>query len=264
MLTLSTCWYPLKSKFGTGTYYEWIKNILSITQNFNLVIYTDSPNLPIFRNVSERVKIIYMPHTSWHNHKYAPFWQKNQIKNHLLAHIDWKVNCLWAEKISFVKRTIENNLFPDSEWHGWCDIGYFRGRSVDTPITELVGWPKIQKINTLSPNKIYYGVVQKDQKYLINLIRIVRDRNDSGIPRTPVPPDQVSVAAGFFLIHKQKVQWYWNLFDDILRKYIAANRLVKDDQIIVINCIFNNLDHFNLWQEQSRYDNWFMFQRLLR
>ena len=30
ILTLSTCWYSLKSKFDNKTYLNWIKNLLSI------------------------------------------------------------------------------------------------------------------------------------------------------------------------------------------------------------------------------------------
>jgi hypothetical protein len=42
------------------------------------------------------------------------------------------------------------------------------------------------------------------------------------------------------------------------------NYLVKDDQIIIINCIANNFNDFELIQENNiKYDNWFLFQRYL-
>jgi hypothetical protein len=37
---------------------------------------------------------------------------------------------LWSEKISFVKETMDNQYF-NTEYYGWCDIGYFRNRSND-------------------------------------------------------------------------------------------------------------------------------------
>jgi hypothetical protein len=42
LITFSTCWYIVKSKFPISTYLEWIKNLFSIVNNFNLVIYTDT------------------------------------------------------------------------------------------------------------------------------------------------------------------------------------------------------------------------------
>ena len=38
LITFSTCYYILKSKFDDITYLSWIKNLISITTNFNLVI----------------------------------------------------------------------------------------------------------------------------------------------------------------------------------------------------------------------------------
>jgi len=40
--------------------------------------------------------------------------------------------------------------------------------------------------------------------------------------------------------------------------------LIKDDQIIIADCVFSNLDKFLLVRENLYpYDNWFMFQRIL-
>ena len=41
LITFSTCWYIVKSKFSIEQYLEWIHNLFSIVNNFNLVIYTD-------------------------------------------------------------------------------------------------------------------------------------------------------------------------------------------------------------------------------
>ena len=42
LMTFSTCWYIVKSKFPLEQYLEWIHNLFSIVNNFNLVIYTDN------------------------------------------------------------------------------------------------------------------------------------------------------------------------------------------------------------------------------
>jgi hypothetical protein len=49
-----------------------------------------------------------------------------------------------------------------------------------------------------------------------------------------------------------------------LQLYFKHKYLVKDDQIILIDCILGNKDHFVLCVDPDpRYDIWFMFQRLL-
>ena len=50
LITLSTCWYVLKSKFNVKTYVKWIQNFLSIVNNFNLVIYTNYESISLQRN----------------------------------------------------------------------------------------------------------------------------------------------------------------------------------------------------------------------
>ena len=40
-ITLSSCFYVIKSKFDPKIYVEWMNNFISIVNNFNLVIYTD-------------------------------------------------------------------------------------------------------------------------------------------------------------------------------------------------------------------------------
>jgi glycosyltransferase involved in cell wall biosynthesis len=49
-----------------------------------------------------------------------------------------------------------------------------------------------------------------------------------------------------------------------LELYFNHNYLVKDDQIIVADCIFSRIEGFNLILENNpKYDNWFLFQRFL-
>ena len=76
ILTLSTCWYNIKSKFPSTKYLEWTNNLLSIVNNFNLVIYTDRESLaflqplfisnPVIANkIGVKIKIIIKPFKSF-------------------------------------------------------------------------------------------------------------------------------------------------------------------------------------------------------
>ena len=65
VITLSTCWYILKSKFNTKIYLDWIKNLSSIVNNFNLVIYTDNDSLKLLFKLidfsNRQIKVIIRP-----------------------------------------------------------------------------------------------------------------------------------------------------------------------------------------------------------
>jgi hypothetical protein len=207
--------------------------------------------------------MVLKPLTECYNYKYKDYFIENQLRNRLLHYIDWKLQMIWAEKIHFVSDAYSKGYFQ-SEWYGWCDIGYFRGRPNDIQVGSIQHWPNPEKIAKLDTEKIYYARVNNDNKYFWGLVKHILQKNDNGLPSVPIPENQVSIAGGFFLIHYTKIYWWRNTYDDKLIAYFHNDYLVKDDQIIVIDCIANNFPHFHLVQESDpKYDNWFLFQRYL-
>ena len=92
----------------------------------------------------------------------------------------------------------------------------------------------------------------------------INTKNENGLPVIPITPGQVSIAGGFFILDKSKAKWWRDVYDNKLKLYFENDYLVKDDQMIIIDCIFSNMKHFYLCRETNTYfDNWFMFQRLL-
>jgi hypothetical protein len=265
-ITFSTCWYNFKAKFNPSIYYQWIDNMLSNVNNYNLVIYCDYDGFKILEKYDDnnRIKIVIKPHNQFYTYRYRAEWISNHEKNDLLKdRVDWKLNMLWSEKIHFVNQTMINKYF-DTDFYGWCDIGYFRGRPNDTTIAELVNWPNPEKIAGLDPKKIYYACVNNNTEYMNMLTYIVNDKNDLGLPKMHIPAHQVSIAGGFFICHKSLVEWWRDTLDEKLALYFKHGYLVKDDQIIVADCVLSDLEKFVLCNEEDpRYDNWFMFQRLL-
>ena len=266
-ITFSSCFYIIKSKFSPNTYIEWMTNFLSIVNHFNLVIYTDeasSKYIPVTNN--PRMKIIIKPLEKFYNYKYKDYWIANHEKNVLLKDaVNWEVNMLWSEKTSFVEETYNNKYF-NTEFYGWCDIGYFRNRENDTHTDRLCNWANETRIATLDKKKIYYACINNDNKIMELLTKIVNNKNKLGLPVQPIPDFQNSVAGGFFIIHKNKVEWWKNEYDDKLRSYFKNGYLVKDDQIILIDYILTkgNEKKFCLLKENDeKYDNWFLFQRFL-
>lgn len=170
MLTITTCWYILNSKFNISKYEKWIKNFILNIHNFNLVIFTNEKSkhmiLPYIKN-NQKIKVIIKEYDKFYNYKYKDYWIKNHMKNNYLNNnsihkTEWKLNMLWSEKISFVKEVIENKYFV-TPWYGWCDIGYFRCRNNDINISEISKWPNSKKIENLNKNKIYYALINNNK-----------------------------------------------------------------------------------------------------
>jgi hypothetical protein len=265
-ITFSTAWYVFKAKFDPTVYKKWIDNMLSNVNNYFLVIYTDETGLPFVESysINPRIRIIIKPYTEFFTYRYRNYWISNHEKNILLRDkVDWKLNMLWSEKIHFVYNTIEQNYF-DTEFFGWCDIGYFRERPSDLSRSELKDWPSSNKILALDKSKILYSCVNNDMKYVSDLIKWISYKNERGLPKMPIPENQISIAGGFFIAHKSKLPWWHDTFYKKLELYFENNYLVKDDQIVIVDCIFSDLSKFEIAIENTpEYDNWFQFQRYL-
>jgi hypothetical protein len=265
-ITFSTCWYILKSKYDIDVYYNWIDNMLSNVNNYNLVIYSDINSCKILDKylINPKIKLIILPCEEFYGYKYKDYWIKNHEKNNLLNNItEWKLNMIWCEKIHFVNNTIINKYF-DTDMYGWCDIGYFRNRHNDLNKEILTYWPNSDKINNLDKNKIHYALINNDCFVVEELKKNILDKNEIDLPKKEITPYQTSIAGGFFICYKDKISWWKNTFDNKLKLYFENNYLVKDDQMIIADCVFSNIDHFSLYTEcKLEFDNWFMFQRIL-
>jgi hypothetical protein len=264
-ITFSSCFYIIKSKFDPGIYIEWMNNFISIVNKFNLVIYTDENSAKyIDTKGNPKIKVVLKPINQFYNYKYESFWIENHKNNHLLNDkSDWVLNMLWSEKIWFVKETVERKYF-ETEFYGWCDIGYFRNRPYDTHTKNLLIWPNMKKINALDKNKICYACMNNDDAYMNDLYNLINNKNQNGLPVQEMSTIKKSIAGGFFISHKDKIKWRAETYNVKLELYFKNNYLVKDDQIILADCILSNLNDFLLFREKNpMYDNWFMFQRIL-
>jgi hypothetical protein len=170
---------------------------------------------------------------------------------------------LWSEKIHFVSETIKHQYFI-TDFYGWCDIGYFRGRSNDLDANTLKMWPSPNKIDSLDKNKIYYALVNNDNSFVDYVYNIVNNKNANGVPSQPIPQHIGIIAGGFFILHRDNINWWHTTYYDKLKLYFDNKELVKDDQIIITDCIFSSNQYFCLCKENiGHFDNWFMFQRIL-
>jgi len=255
-ITFSSCIYKLCSKFDISVYKRWMARF-SNASLYNLVIYTHAE---LFEYVclqfkdNSRIKVVQKELEEFYTYRYKTQWEENHPKNKTLLHTGWELNMLWSEKIHFVNETVTKNYF-NTDYYGWIDIGYFREDYLENS-SILERWPNPSNINNLDKTKIYYARVNNDENYFNHIERCV-------LSGQRPPDDQVSIAGGFFILDKSKIRWWVETYDNKLKHYFDNHFLVKDDQIIIIDCIFSNKDHFMLTTEKAQYDNWFMFTRLL-
>ena len=265
IVTFSSCFYIIKSKFKPEVYVKWMNHFISIVDNFNLVIYADENSAQyIDTRENPKIKVIIKPMEQFYNYRHKDAWITNHQTNHSLNEVtEWKLNMLWSEKVWFVNETAHNKYF-DTEYYGWCDIGYFRNRPNDLSTKYLSNWSNNNKILKMDKNKIHYACVNNSIGNMLSLEKLINNKNALGLPSIPIPLQQQSVAGGFFLLHKSKINWWTSVYGSKLELYFKNNYVVKDDQIIIIDCVFSNKDHFMLYREKHTvFDNWFMFQRVL-
>ena len=270
-VVFSTCWYEFKAKFDPSVYYKWMDTLLSTVENYDLVIYTDEAskkNLMRYCN-NPRIKLVIKETTDFYMYKYKDLFEKNHSKNiYLNDMVDWRVNMLWCEKIFFVRHTIHEEIFLNKSFedvfYGWIDIGYFREPYLLYNKELLKKWPNTNTISQLDKTKIYYSLVNPDDKFLGYLQGLILNKNQRGLPIQEIPPLQVSIGGGFFLTHLKNVEWWATTFETRLKLYFDNDYLVKDDQMIIADCVFSDMDKFSLVRENNQnYDCWFVFTRAL-
>ena len=263
--TFATCFYALNSKFPADTYLRWTTHLIENVKEYYLVLFTDEEGEELLTDYfasyyfkNPNIKIVVKPCEKWYNYQYKAHWIKNHKKNILLNHkTEWKVNMLWAEKIHFVNDARTNQYFQPTEFYGWCDIGYFReGPCPSFAISH--------KILELKKNKIYYACVTTEQE-MQRLQENIERKNEHGLPIIPIPPDQVSIAGGFFITHHSKIEGWGKIFDAKLSLYFEHNYLVKDDQMIILDCIMSDPKRFEIIRENAAAGKnpWFQFRRFL-
>ena len=270
LLTLSTCFYLFKNKHNTDNYKAWIRNLLSIVNNFNLVIYTNDESLKVFEEFidikNKNILVIIKNIEHFYLYKYKDKWIRNHINNNIGLHkiIDWHVNLLWNEKIFFIKNTIDNKYF-NTPLYGWCDIGYFRNNYSD--MINYKNWPSNNTLleNIIKSNKMHIGNVNNSSDEYNSFINEIKKHYNLKLSSQPLSNiEQISIAAGFYLLNSYIINKIATIYEEKINYYFNNNYYIKHDQNIYLDMIIMNSDLFQLYYENDpKYDNWFMFQRIL-
>lgn len=257
-ITLVTCYYIERSKFPVQTYLDWAKNLLSNVNHFNLVVFVNKYSQPYIEEIidksNNKIKLIVKEYEEFLTYSFKEKWIQNHSKNILKKHMDWKINMLYSEKINFVKETLEKKYF-DTEFYGWCDIGYFRCNEENIPYQQIKNWGLSYNLNKTD---IFYAQVCSDNELLTLRNQFLKTGVIEPIKGT------LSIAGGFFVTYKNNLQGWWASYYNLLINYLNTNKLVKDDQVIILDCFFRHPTKFKLIkQKNGNYDKWFAFDTFL-
>jgi hypothetical protein len=225
--------YKVKSKVDFEKYEEWGNNLIKNIKDHPLIIYTDKYTYNLLKHIlnNDNIKIIFLELTEFKYYKYIDFLDKSK-KLTEGYNIDPKLLLIWLERIIILDNL--KNLIS-SEFYSFVDFGYFRDEKIyDNFLNNDI---------ILNKEKIYYCLIKNDILYLKNNILLYYIENKE----YPTKNDGM-IGGGFFIIHSDKINFYINLYESKLLLYINNNRLIKDDQIILIDIIFdkNNIEHFEL------------------
>ena len=290
----------MKNRHGYEKHLNWFRDFIRVVNRFYLVIYTGEHEYETICNeirklggdTQGKIKVILKPISEFHNYKYERFWMDNNARTECkLAEIaDWRLNMMWCEKTHFVRETIENRYF-DTEYYGWCDVGYFRDTlssgSLSTPAAPRAyrerireHWPNPNIINRLHKDKVYYGCNISPEKlykgYTYNAQHFQNtakmDDADTGIPRDLYHQGAHMLSGGFYITGREKALWWCCRFQEILELYIMNNAVIQDDQHIIAHCVFTtggsmpatNPDFCIIKINETNEDAlWFLFRNFL-
>lgn len=272
LLTLSTCFYVLKSKFPIQQYVKWINNFLSIVKNINLVIYTEPISYNYISHLinldNPHIKVIIKLLTEFKLYKYHNQWVNNHKQSGLNLHenVSWELNMLWNEKVFFVEDTIKNEYFK-TFYYGWCDIGYFRNNLDNIHTKYLHNWPNMVTLlkQPFTNNVIHYACVQKNNElYKNELLHIKKHYEENQLDQPSSDLLKNYFAGGFFILKHQMIQDYTKIYEEKLEYYFNNSYTIKDDQTILTDIIATNQNLFcihNIFK--SHFNEWFAFQKIL-
>lgn len=244
----------MKNRHGYEKHMNWFRDFIGVVNQFYLVIYTGESEYPWICNeiqkldetTRQKMKVILKPFSEFHNYKHERFWMDNNARPECkISEIaDWRLNMLWCEKTHFVRETIEQQYF-DTEYYGWCDVGYFRDTlSPGSEYRERIRkqWPNPNKINRLHKDKVYYGCnispTNLHKCYYFHMNHFHNKEPDTGIPRELYPPLAHLLSGGFYITGREKALWWCRRFQDVLEQYITNNAMIQDDQHIIAHCVF--------------------------
>ena len=241
--------YKIKSKFDFNIYVEWGKNLLSNLQNQQLVIFTNNETLSIINHLIEgnpNIHICLRELSEFKYNKYKDILIQNTNKIFFPNHdIDYKLILIWLERHIMIQQVMKEY---DFNFYCHIDWGYFRDNTVYNNFCNQ------NLLNKLEENKIYFALIRNDIPYLKKIINYLQDNNNlSNNIHKIITENLWSIGGGISIMNKKNISWWLKIYQEEIQKFIKKKFYIKDDQVILINVIFNseNITNFTLLTDKK-------------
>lgn len=205
---------------GVGNRYEekcdeWFNNSLKI--NCPYVIFTDKENIEYIKQFRRELPTIYIEYKIEDFQTY-----KDRMKTDPYHCPSVELNLIWNEKVFMVQKAAEMNPF-NSEYFMWIDAGIYQYREI-LPPDQIYS-----NINTLKSLPIDKFIYSTSEAYNKDLIRIDNYYHH--------------IAGGGWIMHKNMIDSYANLYDSYLDKLVDKNNIWTEQVIYTHIC----KDHEHLY-----------------
>jgi hypothetical protein len=132
---------------------------------------------------------------------------------------------IWLEKINLMYLASKQNVY-NSEWYLWIDAGICTLRNKEFKLNEFFEFSSLDKLDGLDKNKLYYTSTKYPNfnVYTINLLIYTHE-----------------VAGTAFLIHKDKIEFFKNLFYKYLDQLFEHKDLMKHNPFFIFSdqCVWS-------------------------
>ena len=223
--TVVSAFYRMPSKFSEEIYISWARNFFGQIPCF-LVLFIEQEMVPIFKEIrapfESRTRIIVLPRSEWQaNIKWGyNIWEQQALKDHESKHSP-DLYKIWYEKKEFVLRAAAINPFGHDKFV-WADAGLIRSK-------EVQGWFSNFAVADRVPN---------DRMLLLQIDPFTEDDcvlQEDGLYGNFTKKNRIG---GGIQAGTAKMWHIWSeKYDQMMARYIAANRFIGKDQSIMASVI---------------------------
>ena len=168
------------------------------------------------------------------NDFYVNNFDIEKCKLHSIHVPSYKLGKIWLEKINLLYEIYNEDICQNklNEWYVWMDIciPFLRTNKINEK------WPNNIKIDMLNKNKINYS---KSNNMDMDICKNYGH----------------NFAGGCFIIHKNKLKEFRDIFYNYLKKYIIEtnyNFFALSDQCVFTRIMVDNPDMFNVIETKNR------------
>jgi len=206
-LTCVSCYYRVKNKHDDH-YLEWFQNTLSIQCPY--VLFGNKESITILKQFRNEENTLYI---EYNIEDFMTYPYKDKMVTHPRHCPSIELNLIWNEKIFMIQKARQMNPFQ-SEWFHWIDAGICTFRDTKPPHRVFPSAEKLKELDSFKELFLFSS-------------------SNAFIPEYITPHQYYHCISGTYVIHKDRVERFANLYREYLEKCVDKNKdNIWTDQVI--------------------------------